>query len=127
MTVESAATSCWSCSRQTKSLPAVVRRHAGDGVPRFPIHELRFNDLRFSHHVQHPVRKQGRPVPNQRNGQSECLRNTRSRRWKTPCYRGKTKTILDSISSVKERGSHGALRSQLMRNIENGQITKSGS
>jgi hypothetical protein len=25
-----------------------------------------------------------------------------------------------SINSVKERGSHGALRSQLMRNIENG-------
>ena len=26
------------------------------------------NDLRFAHHVQHPVQKQGRPVPNQRLG-----------------------------------------------------------
>ncbi len=35
------------------------------------------NDLRFAHHVQHPVQKQGRPVPNrcpgQRSGQAECL------------------------------------------------------
>jgi hypothetical protein len=78
MTVESAATSCWSCSRQTISLPAVAgfsrnkftrpgRRvcrwtdspwsgeHAGDSVPRFTIHELRFTQrLRFAHHVQHP-------------------------------------------------------------------------
>jgi hypothetical protein len=26
------------------------------------------NDLRFAHHLQHPVQKQGRPVPNRRLG-----------------------------------------------------------
>jgi len=34
------------------------------------------NDLRFAHHIQHPVQKQGRPVPNQRSGQADRLRNT---------------------------------------------------
>jgi hypothetical protein len=29
------------------------------------------NDLRFAHHVQHPVQKQGRPVSNQRSGQAK--------------------------------------------------------
>src|SRR5262249_37276990 len=36
--------------------------------------------LRIAHHVQHPVQKQGRPVPNQRSGQTDRLRNTRSYR-----------------------------------------------
>jgi hypothetical protein len=36
--------------------------------------------LRIAHHVQHPVQKQRRSVPNQRNGQAERLRNTRSYR-----------------------------------------------
>jgi hypothetical protein len=35
------------------------------------------NDLRFTDHVQHPVQKQGRPVPKrrlgQRTGHAECL------------------------------------------------------
>jgi len=39
------------------------------------------NDLRFARHVQHPVQKQGRPVPNrrldQRSGQAECLNRKR--------------------------------------------------
>src|SRR6476619_1973484 len=38
--------------------------------------------LRIAHHVQHPVQKQGRPVPNRRlgqhSGQAECL-NERER------------------------------------------------
>ena len=32
--------------------------------------------LRVAHHVQHHFQKQGRPVPNQRSGQAEQLRNT---------------------------------------------------
>ena len=32
------------------------------------------NDLRFTHHIRHPVQKQGRPVPNRRSGPAECLR-----------------------------------------------------
>jgi len=28
-----------------------------------------------SHHIRHPVQKQGRPVPNRRSGQAERLRN----------------------------------------------------
>jgi hypothetical protein len=31
--------------------------------------------LRIAHYVQHPVQKQGRPVPNQRSGQADRLRN----------------------------------------------------
>src|SRR6266481_7787941 len=51
------------------------------------------NDLRFAHHIQNPVQKQGRPVSNQRSGQGERLRNTRSCRLKTPRYRGKAKRL----------------------------------
>jgi hypothetical protein len=29
--------------------------------------------LRLTHHVQHPVQEQGRPVPKRRSGQSERL------------------------------------------------------
>jgi hypothetical protein len=29
--------------------------------------------LRIAHHVQHPVQKQGRPVPNRRSGQADRL------------------------------------------------------
>ena len=39
------------------------------------------NALRFAHHVQHPVQKQGRPVPNQRIGQADRLKTTRSRHF----------------------------------------------
>ena len=34
--------------------------------------------LPITHHVQHPIQKQGRPVPKQRSGRAECL-NERER------------------------------------------------
>jgi hypothetical protein len=39
----------------------------------------RCRDTNLKSYVRHPVQKQGRPVSNQRSGQAERLRNTRSR------------------------------------------------
>jgi len=77
------------------------------------------NNLRFAHHLQHPVQKQGRPVPNQRSGQAERLTNTRTRRLKTPRYRGKANRL-----STKGSLAGRSINSQPMRIIENGKITK---
>jgi hypothetical protein len=73
-------------------------------------------------YIRYPVQKQGRPVPNQRSGQAERLRNTRSRRFKTPRYRGKAKRL-----STKGSLAGRFINSQPMRIIENGKITKPSS
>jgi hypothetical protein len=43
-----------------------------------------------------PVQKQGRPVPNQRSGEAERLRNSCSRHFKTPRNRGTAKVDLQN-------------------------------
>jgi hypothetical protein len=55
-----------------------------------------------SHHVQRPVQKQGRPVPNQRSGQAERLRNTRSCRFKTPGILGSARDSRAGFGELAE-------------------------
>ena len=76
---------CANGNRKSHSCLVRPRRIVGQGVA---IREARIASrtagvafsravLRIARHVQHPVQKQGRPVPNQRRGQADRLRDTK--------------------------------------------------